>query len=135
MIAHCCPVQVCGGHSNGSVNGSCPDSQCGGAGCRDDQGNRLCGGEGCTGTASTTVAALNITKNVTDSLNAANEDLQDVVKKLQDIETMTRDVKHKAMNTLEKAQKKKEHFENNNKKLKDFIKKIRDFLTGMLMLF
>ncbi|XP_040008988.1 laminin subunit beta-1 isoform X2 [Xiphias gladius] len=120
--------KVCGGNSNASVNGSCPGSQCGGAGCRDDQGNRVCGGEGCNGTVSTSIAALNHAKNVTDSLNAANEELQDVVKKLQDIASMTQDVKNKAMNTLEKAQKKKEHFENNNKKLKDFIKKIKDFL-------
>uniref|UniRef100_A0A4W6G1H4 Laminin, beta 2-like n=1 Tax=Lates calcarifer TaxID=8187 RepID=A0A4W6G1H4_LATCA len=120
---------VCGGHSNASVNGSCPDSQCGGAGCRDDQGNRVCGGEGCNGTVSSSVAALNHARNVTDSLNAANEELQDVLRKLQGIASITQDVKNQAMNTLEKAQKKKDYFENNNKKLKDFIKKIKDFLT------
>lgn len=79
---HCYSLQVCGGNSNASVNGSCPGSQCGGAGCRDDQGNRVCGGEGCNGTVSTSIAALNHAKNVTDSLNAANEELQDVVKKV-----------------------------------------------------
>uniref|UniRef100_A0A4W6G241 Laminin, beta 2-like n=1 Tax=Lates calcarifer TaxID=8187 RepID=A0A4W6G241_LATCA len=121
--------KVCGGHSNASVNGSCPDSQCGGAGCRDDQGNRVCGGEGCNGTVSSSVAALNHARNVTDSLNAANEELQDVLRKLQGIASITQDVKNQAMNTLEKAQKKKDYFENNNKKLKDFIKKIKDFLT------
>uniref|UniRef100_A0A4W6G2C9 Laminin, beta 2-like n=1 Tax=Lates calcarifer TaxID=8187 RepID=A0A4W6G2C9_LATCA len=114
---------------NASVNGSCPDSQCGGAGCRDDQGNRVCGGEGCNGTVSSSVAALNHARNVTDSLNAANEELQDVLRKLQGIASITQDVKNQAMNTLEKAQKKKDYFENNNKKLKDFIKKIKDFLT------
>ncbi|XP_078110423.1 laminin subunit beta-1 [Sander vitreus] len=121
--------KVCGGHSNASVNGSCPDSQCGGAGCRDDQGNRVCGGHGCNGTVSTSVAALNHARNATDGLNAAKEELQSVARKLQDIASLTQDVKNQAMNTLKKAQKKKDHFENNNKKLKDFIKKIRDFLT------
>lgn len=120
--------KVCGGHSNAGVNGSCSDSRCGGAGCRDNQGNRVCGGEGCNGTVSASVAALNHARNVTDSLNAANEDLQTVARKLQDIASLTQDVKNQAMNMLEKAQKKKDHFENNNKKLKDFIKKIRDFL-------
>uniref|UniRef100_A0A8C2ZAY7 Laminin, beta 2-like n=1 Tax=Cyclopterus lumpus TaxID=8103 RepID=A0A8C2ZAY7_CYCLU len=95
----------------------CPDSRCGGTGCRDDWGNSVCGGEGCNGTVSASVTALNLARNATDSLNAANEELQGVARKNQ------------AMNTLEKAQKKKDHFENNNKKLKDFIKKIRDFLT------
>ncbi|KAJ4933887.1 hypothetical protein JOQ06_006696, partial [Pogonophryne albipinna] len=119
---------VCGGHSNLSANGSCSDSQCG-AGCHDDRGVRGCGGEGCNGTVSASVAALNLSRNTTESLNTANEELQSVARKLQDIATLTKDVKNQAMNTLEKAQKKKEHFENNNNKLKDFIKKIRDFLT------
>lgn len=121
--------KVCGGHSNSSSNGSCSDSQCGGAGCRDDQGNRVCGGEGCNGTVSASVAALNHARNVTKSLISANEELQNVAKKYQDIAALTQDVKNQAMHTLEKAQKKKDHFESNNKKLKDFIKKIRDFLT------
>uniref|UniRef100_A0A8C2ZAT6 Laminin, beta 2-like n=1 Tax=Cyclopterus lumpus TaxID=8103 RepID=A0A8C2ZAT6_CYCLU len=103
---------------NAGVNGSCPDSRCGGTGCRDDWGNSVCGGEGCNGTVSASVTALNLARNATDSLNA-----------LKDIASLTLDVKNQAMNTLEKAQKKKDHFENNNKKLKDFIKKIRDFLT------
>ncbi|XP_070766889.1 laminin subunit beta-1 [Enoplosus armatus] len=127
--AHHLSHKVCGGHSNASANGSCSDSRCGGAGCRDDQGNRVCGGEGCNGTVSASVAALSHARNVSDSLDAANEDLQSVARKLQDIASLTQDVKNQAMNTLEKAQKKKDHFENNNKKLKDFIKKIRDFLT------
>lgn len=75
-------LQVCGGHSNAGVNGSCSDSRCGGAGCRDNQGNRVCGGEGCNGTVSASVAALNHARNVTDSLNAANEDLQTVARKV-----------------------------------------------------
>uniref|UniRef100_A0A671WXI8 Laminin, beta 2-like n=1 Tax=Sparus aurata TaxID=8175 RepID=A0A671WXI8_SPAAU len=125
LLMTCRSLQVCGGHSNASANGSCSDSQCGGAGCRDNQGNHVCGGEGCNGTVSASAAALDLTRNVTDSLTAANEELQN----LQDIATLTQDVKNQAKSTLDKAQKKKEHFENNNNKLKDFIKKIRDFLT------
>uniref|UniRef100_A0A665WDJ5 Laminin subunit beta-2-like n=1 Tax=Echeneis naucrates TaxID=173247 RepID=A0A665WDJ5_ECHNA len=112
---------VCGGHSNDIVNGSCPDSQCGGAGCRDDEGFHVCGGDGCNGTVSASVEALDKARKVTDSLNSANEELQDIV-------FLMRDVKNQTMNMLEKAQMKKEHFENNNNKLKDFIKKIKDFL-------
>ncbi|XP_037334341.2 laminin subunit beta-2 [Pungitius pungitius] len=121
--------KVCGGHSNASVNGSCPHSTCGGAGCRDHLGNHVCGGDKCNGTVSTSVRALTLAGDATDRVNAANEELQGVARKLQDIATLAQDVKNKAMNTLEKAQKKKDQFENNNKKLKDFIKKIRDFLT------
>uniref|UniRef100_A0A667ZNG5 Laminin, beta 2-like n=1 Tax=Myripristis murdjan TaxID=586833 RepID=A0A667ZNG5_9TELE len=106
------------------ANGSCPDSPCGGAGCLDDEGNRVCGGEGCNGTVSASLAALNRARDVTDNLTAASEDLQRM-----DIASLTQDVKNQAMNTLEKAQRKKDEFENSNKKLKDFIKKIKDFLT------
>lgn len=82
---HCCSLQVCGGHGKANINGSCSDSQCGGAGCRDNQGNHVCGGEGCNGTVSTSVAALNRARNVTDSLNAANEDLQSVARKVLNV--------------------------------------------------
>lgn len=82
-MTHFCSIQVCGGHSDDKVNGSCPDSPCGGAGCRDDQGNRVCGGDGCNGTVSASVSAMNHARNVTDSLNAANEELQDVVRKVR----------------------------------------------------
>ncbi|XP_076019504.1 laminin subunit beta-1 [Genypterus blacodes] len=121
--------KVCGGHNNASANGSCPDRPCGGAGCLDDEGKRVCGGEGCNGTVSASVAALKHAKDATNNLTAVSEDLQGVTRKLQDIASLTLDVKNQAMNTLEKAQRKKDHFENSNKKLKDFIKKIRDFLT------
>uniref|UniRef100_A0A7N8X2B0 Laminin, beta 2-like n=1 Tax=Mastacembelus armatus TaxID=205130 RepID=A0A7N8X2B0_9TELE len=72
--------KVCGGYENSTVNGSCPDNQCGGAGCRDDDGNRVCGGDGCNGAVSTSVAALNHAKNVSNSLSA-----------LQDIASLTQD--------------------------------------------
>ncbi|KAM4562148.1 laminin subunit beta-1 isoform 1-T2 [Odontesthes bonariensis] len=121
--------KVCGGHSNATVNGSCPGSPCGGAGCRDDQDKLVCGGEGCNGTMSASVKALSGARSVADSLNRFSADLQNVTRKLQDIASLTRDVKNQTMTSLEKAQKKKEHFESSNKKLKDFIKKIRDFLT------
>ncbi|KAF3696520.1 Laminin subunit beta-2 [Channa argus] len=121
--------KVCGGHSNATANGSCPDSRCGGAGCRDDRGHHVCGGVGCNGTKSSSDEALSHALNVTESLNAANEELHGVSRKLQDIASLTSEVKNQAINTLEKAQKKKDYFEDNNKKLKDLIKKIRDFLT------
>ncbi|XP_068606555.1 laminin subunit beta-1 [Brachionichthys hirsutus] len=121
--------KLCGGHSNTSISSSCTDGRCGGAGCRDNLGNSVCGGEGCSGTVSTSVAMLNDARNVSDSLNAASEEVQRMASKLQDIASLTQDAKNQAMATLEKTQKKKNHFENNNRKLKDFIKKIRDFLT------
>ncbi|XP_038141553.1 laminin subunit beta-1-like isoform X2 [Cyprinodon tularosa] len=121
--------KVCGGSSNTSQNGSCPEGVCGGLGCRDDQGNLVCGGEGCNGTTSSSLTALNNARKISDDVKAAMEELQAVSKKLQDIASQTQAVKNQTMDALEKAQKKKEYFEKSNKDLKDFIKKIKDFLT------
>lgn len=78
----CFCLQVCGGHSNATANGTCPDSRCGGAGCRDDHGEGVCGGEGCNGTVSSSVRALDGAKNASNSLNAATEELEAVAKKV-----------------------------------------------------
>ncbi|XP_051517314.1 laminin subunit beta-2 [Myxocyprinus asiaticus] len=121
--------KVCGGHGNTSANNSCPDSPCGGAGCRDSEGALKCGGRGCKGTIGASVAALNHTDDVRKNLTTTSEELQLLAKKLRDIATLAQNVKTQAKDTLDKAQSKKELFENSNKKLKNFIQKIRDFLT------
>lgn len=43
----------------------------------------MCGGEGCKGAASTSVVALNLARNVSDSLAAVNDELQSVTRKVQ----------------------------------------------------
>lgn len=82
LLSLFCP-QVCGGHSNISLNGSCPDSVCGGASCRDDEGNRVCGGDGCNGTVSASLDALNHAKIAAENLNNAKVELQGVAKKVR----------------------------------------------------
>ncbi|CAL8238668.1 unnamed protein product, partial [Lota lota] len=121
--------KVCGGNRIGNANGSCPDSRCGGAGCRDAGGERVCGGEGCSGTTSSSLTALQRASDAAASLTKASDDLQAIARKLQDIASLTQDVKNQAKHTLDKAQKKKSQFDSSNKELKDFIKKIKDFLT------
>ncbi|XP_046869736.1 LOW QUALITY PROTEIN: laminin subunit beta-2 [Hypomesus transpacificus] len=117
--------KVCGGHGNSS----CPDSPCGGAGCRDDHGQRLCGGAGCNGTASVAMATVKQVDGVTDRLMAASEELQGMAKKLQEIVSLTREVKDQTRSTLDKATSRKTLFDSSNQNLKHFIQKIRDFLT------
>ncbi|XP_028849325.1 laminin subunit beta-2 isoform X2 [Denticeps clupeoides] len=122
-------TMVCGGHGNGSVNGSCPDSPCGGAGCRDDKNLRVCGGDQCNGTMSITREVLQKVNNITNNLTAVSEGLLGIEKMLRDITALMQDVKNQSLDTLKKAQKKKDFFEKNNSELKSFIKKIKDFLT------
>uniref|UniRef100_H3CA06 Laminin, beta 2-like n=1 Tax=Tetraodon nigroviridis TaxID=99883 RepID=H3CA06_TETNG len=109
---HLLTQKVCGAPD--STSGVCTGSQC--------------GGEGCNGTVSVSVAAMNNANNVRDHLTAADEDLQGVNRQLKNIASLTLDVKNQVKHTLEKAQKNKQHFETGNRKLKDFIQKIRDFL-------
>ncbi|XP_073678938.1 laminin subunit beta-1 [Garra rufa] len=121
--------KVCGGHGNASANSSCPDSPCGGPGCRDSDGALKCGGKGCKGTVGASVTALKNADDVHKNLTATSEELQTIAKKLRDIATLTQTVKTQAKDTLDKAQSKKELFENSNNMLKDFIQKIKDFLN------
>ncbi|XP_066526394.1 laminin subunit beta-1 [Hoplias malabaricus] len=126
---HLLSHKVCGNSGNVSSNGTCPDSSCGGVGCKDSNGTMLCGGPLCNGTVGASLRALRDVDMVTKNLTAASDDLTNMAKKLQNIATLTQNVKTQAKNTLDKAQKKKELFEKSNKKLKDFIQKIKDFLT------
>uniref|UniRef100_A0A672SL20 Laminin subunit beta-2-like n=1 Tax=Sinocyclocheilus grahami TaxID=75366 RepID=A0A672SL20_SINGR len=121
--------KVCGGHGNASANSSCPDSPCGGAGCRDSDGMLKCGGKGCKGTVGASLKALDNADDLHKNLTTTSEELQTIAKKLRDIATLTQTVKTQAKDTLDKAQGKKELFESSNKMLKDFIQKIRDFLN------
>lgn len=61
-----CSLKVCGAPDN--TSGVCTNSQC--------------GGEGCNGTVSLSVVALNDAQNVSDHLTAADEDLQGVTRKV-----------------------------------------------------
>lgn len=71
-----CSLKVCGAPDN--TSGICIDSQC--------------GGEGCNGTVSLSVAALDNAKNVTDHLTAATEDLQGVTRKVHYISMKSSEV-------------------------------------------
>ncbi|XP_072309145.1 laminin subunit beta-2-like, partial [Eucyclogobius newberryi] len=125
-------VKVCGGagqNQQNQQNQTCPEVPCGGAGCRDAAGTAVCGGDGCNGTVSASKSAVNHARNVSRSLNAANDELQDVARKLQDLVSLTLQVKKRVMSTLHQAQSKKDLLQDSNQKLKDFIRKIKDFLT------
>lgn len=78
----CFCFKVCGGHGNAIANSSCPDSPCGGAGCRDNQGALKCGGRGCNGTVGASVVALGHADDVRTNLTAASEELQAMLKKV-----------------------------------------------------
>uniref|UniRef100_A0A8C7IUJ7 Laminin, beta 2 (laminin S) n=1 Tax=Oncorhynchus kisutch TaxID=8019 RepID=A0A8C7IUJ7_ONCKI len=95
----------------------CAESLCGGAGCRDDEGNRHCGGLNCNGAVAMADNALERSKHAEKELN-----------KVADAKTKAEEAKSKAQAALDKATNTKNKVERSNNDLRDLIKQIRDFL-------
>uniref|UniRef100_A0A8C2B263 Laminin, beta 2-like n=1 Tax=Cyprinus carpio TaxID=7962 RepID=A0A8C2B263_CYPCA len=74
--------RVCGDNGTASANSSCPNSPCGGAGCRNSTGALKCGGKGCKGTVGASVTALDNATDVHKSMTATSEELQTIAKKV-----------------------------------------------------
>uniref|UniRef100_A0A8C1IFF7 Laminin, beta 2 (laminin S) n=1 Tax=Cyprinus carpio TaxID=7962 RepID=A0A8C1IFF7_CYPCA len=110
---------------------------CGGAGCRDDEGKRHCGGMNCNG-------AIAVAKNALDRSKHAEKDLQsflcnlyclDGLIKVADAKTKAQEAKDKAQAALEKASDTKNKADHSNNDLRDLIKQIRDFLMREFILY
>uniref|UniRef100_A0A7N6BZT2 Laminin, beta 2 (laminin S) n=1 Tax=Anabas testudineus TaxID=64144 RepID=A0A7N6BZT2_ANATE len=96
----------------------CGESPCGGAGCRDDEGNRHCGGLNCNGAVAAADNALERAKHAEKELN-----------KVAEARTKAQEAKGKAQAALDKATVTKNKVERSNNDLRDLIKQIREFLT------
>lgn len=107
----------------------CEESPCGGAGCRDDDGNRLCGGLNCNGAVAKADSALDKSKHAETELNRAMAEVEELFQKVADAKSKAEEAKDKAQAALEKANDTKNKVERSNDDLRDLIKQIRDFLT------
>uniref|UniRef100_A0AAY5KK94 Laminin, beta 2 (laminin S) n=1 Tax=Esox lucius TaxID=8010 RepID=A0AAY5KK94_ESOLU len=116
--------KVCGAPNNGP----CADSPCGGAGCRDDEGNRHCGGLNCNGAVAIANTALERSKHAEKQLNKAMGEVEELFHKVANAKTKAEEAKDKAQAALEKATNTKNKVERSNNDLRDLIKQIRDFL-------
>uniref|UniRef100_A0A8C7VRA9 Laminin, beta 2 (laminin S) n=1 Tax=Oncorhynchus mykiss TaxID=8022 RepID=A0A8C7VRA9_ONCMY len=108
----------------------CAESLCGGAGCRDDGGNRHCGGLNCNGAVAMADNALERSKHAEKELNKAMGELSLILRASQvaDAKTKAEEAKSKAQAALDKATNTKNNVERSNNDLRDLIKQIRDFL-------
>uniref|UniRef100_A0A6Q2YJC7 Laminin, beta 2 (laminin S) n=1 Tax=Esox lucius TaxID=8010 RepID=A0A6Q2YJC7_ESOLU len=116
--------KVCGAPNNGP----CADSPCGGAGCRDDEGNRHCGGLNCNGAVAIANTALERSKHAEKQLNKAMGEVEELFHKVSGDKVHAEEAKDKAQAALEKATNTKNKVERSNNDLRDLIKQIRDFL-------
>ncbi|XP_031421826.1 laminin subunit beta-2 isoform X1 [Clupea harengus] len=107
----------------------CEESPCGGAGCRDDNGKRHCGGLNCNGAVAKADGALDKSKHADKELNRAMAEVEGLFQKVADAKSKAEEAKDKAKAALEKANDTKNKVERSNNDLRDLIKQIRDFLT------
>uniref|UniRef100_A0A4W3JY45 Laminin subunit beta-2-like n=1 Tax=Callorhinchus milii TaxID=7868 RepID=A0A4W3JY45_CALMI len=114
---------VCG--SSGSL--TCIQDRCGGAGCRDDFGNRKCGGDGCGGALTLSSGALKKAENVSDALTDSNEQLSDISRK--EVQGKAEQAKLQAAEMLKKANEAKDTLNTSVEDLRRFIKTVKDFLN------
>lgn len=76
---HICSPQVCGAPGDAP----CGESPCGGAGCRDDEGNRHCGGLNCNGAVAAADNALERAKLAEKELNKAMGEVEGLFTKVR----------------------------------------------------
>ncbi len=72
-------MQVCGAPGDAP----CVDSPCGGAGCRDDEGKRHCGGLNCNGAVAVANNALDRSKHAEKELDKAMGVVEELFKQVE----------------------------------------------------
>uniref|UniRef100_A0A3B3YPJ9 Laminin subunit beta-2 n=1 Tax=Poecilia mexicana TaxID=48701 RepID=A0A3B3YPJ9_9TELE len=110
----------------------CTENPCGGAGCRDDEGNRHCGGLNCNGAVAAADTALERAKHAEKELNKAMGEMLITylyAVQVKEAKAKAEEAKVKAQAALDKAKATKNKVERSNNNLRDLIKQIRDFLT------
>ncbi|KAM5125389.1 laminin subunit beta-2-like, partial [Mantella aurantiaca] len=107
----------------------CSDSPCGGAGCRDEEGKRLCGGINCNGAAATAENALDRAKHAEEELQRALGEVHGLLHKVAEAKVKADKAKQRAQATLDRASETKGRVERSNKELQQLIQQIKDFLN------
>ncbi|CAL8279484.1 unnamed protein product [Boreogadus saida] len=107
----------------------CADSPCGGAGCRDDEGKRRCGGLSCAGTAAEAGRALESSRRAERELSQAMGEVEGLFSKVAEAKSRAEEAKGQAQAALDRATATKDKVERSNNELRDLIKQIREFLT------
>ncbi|XP_073447913.1 laminin subunit beta-2 isoform X4 [Aquarana catesbeiana] len=107
----------------------CSESPCGGAGCRDDEGKRLCGGLNCNGAVATADNALDRAKHAEEELQRALGEVDVLLQKVAEAKAKADKAKQRAQATLDRASETQGRVERSNKELQQLIQQIKDFLN------
>ncbi|KAM6437491.1 laminin subunit beta-4 [Liasis olivaceus] len=109
-------------------NVSCATAECGGALCRNRQGNKHCGGPNCNGALPLSINAFRKADQTALLLSNLTNQTQGSQNKIKSIRKMTDDTKKKALEIHGKLEKNKYQIEDKGENIKQLIKKLRNFL-------
>ncbi|KAK1167043.1 laminin subunit beta-1-like [Acipenser oxyrinchus oxyrinchus] len=114
----------------GSSSGaSCTEGQCGGLNCRDEDGTKKCGGEGCDGLVTLSHNAWKKAVDFdTEILNVLAE-VDQLSKMVSEAKLKADEAKLNAQEVLQKTNSTKQKVDKSNEDLRNLIKQIREFLT------
>ncbi|XP_067860924.1 laminin subunit beta-4 [Heptranchias perlo] len=118
--------KICGAHGNLS----CDEDLCGGALCRDDFGNKKCGGAYCNGALSVANDVKTRAEETRDQMNQLLKKLQNTINKIDSIRNITQETKDKATKLSDKVAKTKDELEKEKQETKVIIRKAKEFLTA-----
>ncbi|XP_074861711.1 laminin subunit beta-2 isoform X2 [Carettochelys insculpta] len=107
----------------------CASSPCGGAGCRDEDGRRHCGGLSCTGAVPMARRALERAQHGHAELHQTMGEADQLLRKVAEAQGRAGMARLQAQAALDKANTTKAHVQRSNEALRELIRQIKGFLS------
>lgn len=107
----------------------CATSPCGGAGCRDEDGQPRCGGLGCSGAAATADLALGRARHTQAELQRALVEGGGILSRVSETRRQAEEAQQRAQAALDKANASRGQVEQANQELRELIQNVKDFLS------
>nr|XP_032628515.1 laminin subunit beta-2-like [Chelonoidis abingdonii] len=124
FLVPCCS-QVCGAPGDAP----CASSPCGGAGCRDEDGRRHCGGLNCQGAVAMASSARERARHTQAELHQAMGEVDELFHKVAEAKGKADSARLKAQAALDKANETRARVERSNMALRELIHQIKSFLS------
>lgn len=107
----------------------CATSPCGGAGCRDEEGQPRCGGLSCSGAAAMADLALGRARHTQAELQRALAEGGGILSQVAETRRQAGEAQQRAQAALDKAHASRGQVEQANQELRQLIQNVKDFLS------
>ncbi|XP_052501566.1 laminin subunit beta-2 isoform X2 [Budorcas taxicolor] len=107
----------------------CATSPCGGAGCRDEEGQPRCGGLSCSGAAAMADLALGRARHTQAELQRALAEGGGILSQVAETRRQAGEAQQRAQAALDKANASRGQVEQANQELRQLIQNVKDFLS------